>query len=40
MSWLPYSLTPAELEDRGLGLDIWQTGAEVLPPVSAFSGET
>ena len=27
-----------ELED--LGLDLWQTGAEVLPPVSAFSGET
>ena len=35
-----YVLAPIfpELEDQGL--EIWQTGEEVLPPLSAFSGET
>ena len=35
-----YVLAPLFPELEDLGLDLWQTGAEVLPPVSAFSGET
>ena len=35
-----YVMAPLFPELEDLGLDLWQTGAEVLPPVSAFSGET
>ena len=33
-------LAPLFPEEEALGFDLWQTGEEVLPPVSAFSGET
>ena len=31
-------LAPLFPEEEDLGLDLWQNGEEVLPPVSAFSG--
>ena len=33
-------LVPIFPEEEDLGLELWQTGEEVLPPVSAFTGET
>ena len=38
MSWL--QAAPLFPEEEDLGLALLQTGEEVIPPVSAFGGET
>ena len=35
-----YVLVPILPEEEDLGLALWQTGEEVLTPISAFSGKT